>query len=271
MTRRTLALIALLSLVGCRDRTEVVERVQIDRAPKALAPERLRVEVVRRLPHDVGAFTQGLLIDEGRLFESTGLVGESTLREVDLESGRVIRRRDVPPPHFGEGLVKVGDELILLTWQTGKAFRFRAETFEPLGEHDYEGEGWGLTFDGSRLVMSDGSATLQFRDPRTFALLSTVDVRLEGRPVHRLNELEYARGLVWANVWQTDRIVAIDPATGNVVKVVDARGLLDRAERFRADVLNGIAYDSRRGAFYVTGKRWPWLFEVRFVPEEKNP
>ncbi len=128
-----------------------------------------------------------------------------------------------------------------------------------------------VTFDGSRLVMSDGSATLQFRDPRTFALLSTVDVRLEGRPVHRLNELEYARGLVWANVWQTDRIVAIDPATGNVVKVVDARGLLDRAERFRADVLNGIAYDSRRGAFYVTGKRWPWLFEVRFVPEEKNP
>jgi glutaminyl-peptide cyclotransferase len=270
MARTSLALALLAMLSACHERTEPVERVQLGRgARSAPAVERLQIEVVRRIPHDTAAFTQGLLIDAGRLFESTGLVGESRLREVDLASGRELRRRDVPAPHFGEGLAKVGDELVLLTWKSGKAFRFDAETFEPRGEHDFEGEGWGLTFDGSRLVMSDGSASLQFRDPRTFEPRGRIAVSLEGRPVRHLNELEFVDGLVYANIWQTDRIVAIDPTTGEVRRVIDAKGLLERGERRRADVLNGIAHDAREGAFYVTGKFWPWMFQVRFVPSER--
>jgi glutaminyl-peptide cyclotransferase len=267
MSRRSLVLALLVSISACQERSEAVERVSLDRSARRAAPvERMRVDVVRRIPHDTTAFTQGLLVDAGRLFESTGLVGESRLRAVDLTSGREIRSREIPAPHFGEGLAKVGSELIVLTWKSGKALRFDAETFEPRGEHDYEGEGWGLTFDGERLIMSDGSAFLQIRDPSSFALIRRVETRLDGRPVRHLNELEHVDGLVYANVWQTDRIVAIDPTSGEVRRVIDARGLLEGPERWRADVLNGIAHDAHTGEFFVTGKLWPWLFQVRFVP-----
>jgi glutaminyl-peptide cyclotransferase len=269
MARCSLLLALLVALSACRERSEAIERVTLDRSARRAPPvERLRVEIVRRIPHDTAAFTQGLLIDNGRLFESTGLVGESGLRAVDLASGREERRREIPEPHFGEGLAKVGPELIMLTWKSGKAFRFDAETFELLGEHDYEGEGWGLTFDGARLFMSDGSAFLQVRDPKTFELIGRIEVRQDGKRVRHLNELEHAEGLIYANVWQTDRIVAIDPATGEVRRTIEARGLLERRERWRADVLNGIAHDARTGDFFITGKLWPWLFQVRFVPAE---
>jgi glutaminyl-peptide cyclotransferase len=272
MTRCSLVLTLLVALSGCQERSEAIERVTLDRsARRAPAAERMRVEVVRKVPHDTDAFTQGLVIDEGRLFESTGLVGKSRVREVDLDSGRELRRREIPEPFFGEGLAKVGRELIVLTWKSGRAFRYDAETFELMGEHEYEGEGWGLTFDGERLIMSDGSAFLQFRDPQTFALKARLEVRLDGRPVRHLNELELAGGLIYANVWQTDRIVAIDPSSGEVRRTIDARGLLGRTERWRADVLNGIAHDASTGEFFLTGKLWPWLFQVRFVPAEGVP
>jgi glutamine cyclotransferase len=228
--------------------------------------ERLRVEVVRVLPHDPAAFTQGLVWNGRTLYESTGLLGRSSLREVELETGRVLRRVSLPPDIFGEGLAQVGERLVQLSWQNGLALVWDAATFERRGEHRYAGEGWGLCYDGRRLVMSDGSSTLAFRDPATFAETSRLQVTHDNDPLANLNELECAGGSIYANVWQTDDIVRIDPASGRVTAHIDARGLLGPAERAGVDVLNGIAYRPETGTFLVTGKLWPKLFEVRFVP-----
>jgi len=236
-------------------------------APRpADAPERLAVKVLSVRPHDAQAFTQGLLLHGGSLFESTGLNGSSSLREVDPATGKVKRRVSVPSEYFAEGLAAVGDRLIQLTWKEEKAFVYRLADFKPAGELRYDGEGWGLAFDGRRLVMSDGSDRLTFRDPRTFAVLGEVRVTLAGRPLTQLNELECVDGAVYANVWQMDQIVRIDPASGKVTAVIDASGLLTPAERQNADVLNGIAWDPARKTFLITGKLWPKLFEVTFVP-----
>ncbi len=227
--------------------------------------EKLSVTVLAEHPHDTDAFTQGLLWHDGYLYESTGLVGRSSLRMVELESGDVIRQRPVAPPHFAEGLELVGDELLQLTWQTGRLFRYDLNTFELLGEQRYEGEGWGLCYDGEALWMTDGSATLFKRDPASFQVLSTVQVKLDGKELPRLNELECVNGKVYANVWLVDDIVRIDPLTGRVEAVIDGsplralHGLTDRDA-----VLNGIAYDAEREVFLVTGKLWPTLYEVRF-------
>ncbi len=229
--------------------------------------ERLRVEVLARHPHDSGAFTQGLLWHDGRLYESTGLRGHSSVREVDLPSGRVLRERRLDATLFGEGLARVGSELIQLTWTRGVALRWGLADFSPKGRFGYQGEGWGLCFDGRWLVMSDGSEWLTFRDPTRFEARRRVRVTLHGRPVRRLNELECVAGAVYANVWTTDRIVRIDPESGRVTALVDASGLLPAGKRpAGADVLNGIAWIPERARFVLTGKRWPWLFEVRFVP-----
>jgi glutamine cyclotransferase len=217
-------------------------------------------------PHDPGAYTQGLVWDHGTLYESAGLYGSSSLRQVDPLTGDVRRRLDLPPGFFAEGLAQVGDRLVQLTWKEGVAFVYDSRTFERVGEHHYEGEGWGLCNDGSRLVMSDGSDRLSFRDPRTFALLGGVDVRLDGRPARQLNELECVGDAVYANVWMTDEILRIDPASGRVTAVVDAGGLLDATDLAHADVLNGIAYDAAKRTFLITGKLWSKLFEVVFVP-----
>jgi glutaminyl-peptide cyclotransferase len=223
-------------------------------------------EVVARRPHDVEAFTQGLVLDpSGRLFESTGLLGRSSLREVDPADGRVLRRRALHDERFGEGLALVGDRLIQLTWQNGIAITWDVETFEPLTTYEYEGEGWGLCHDGTRLVMSDGSDHLTFRDPETFAVLGDVTVTLDGEPVAALNELECVDGAVWANVYQTDRIVRIDPETGAVTGTLDLDGIIEPRPddaQHRA-VLNGIAYDQAADTFLVTGKLWPELIEIR--------
>ena len=227
-------------------------------------PEALRVEVVRRHPNDTDAFTQGLLWHDGELYESTGLEGRSTLRRTSVE-GEVRQRVDVPGDFFAEGLARVGDRLFQLTWQSGKAFVYDRETFEKVAEHDYEGEGWGLCFDGEHLVMSDGSDRLAFRDPESFEVVREVRVTRIGRPLRRLNELECVDGAVYANVWQSDDIVRIDPATGAVTATIDASGLLTRAERRRTDVLNGIAWLPDRERFLITGKLWPWAFEVELV------
>jgi glutaminyl-peptide cyclotransferase len=230
------------------------------------AVEQLRPQVLAVFPHDRGAFTQGLLLHEGSLYESTGLYGRSTLRQVDPRTGDVKRVVSLAPTLFGEGLARVDDRLIQITWQHGVAPVYNLLTFEQVGQFTYSGEGWGLCYDGQRLVMSNGSSNLTFRDPQTFAVAGTVGVTLKGQPVERLNELECVGQHVYANVWQTDTIVRIHAETGRVDATIDASGLLSPEDRIGVDVLNGIAYDPERDVFLITGKLWPRLFEVRFVP-----
>jgi glutamine cyclotransferase len=231
---------------------------------------RLGYEVVRRMPHDTTAWTEGFVFDEeGRLYESTGINGRSQVRELDPVTGEVLRFVASPDAAYGEGLALVGDTFLQLTWKEGRAFLVDRETFEVVGEHDYsgQGEGWGLCYDGARLVMSNGSDTLTFRDPATFEVLGTVVVTAEGEPVARLNELECVDGDVWANVWETEFIVRIDPATGAVTGTLDADGLLepDPAESDRGAVLNGIAKVPGSDTFLLTGKLWPEAIEVRIT------
>jgi glutaminyl-peptide cyclotransferase len=218
--------------------------------------------VVRRLPHDRGAFTEGLVLEGGALFESTGEFGTSTLREVELETGRVVRSVALPDEEFGEGLAWVEGRLIQLTYRNGIAHVYDAASFEEMGRFEYDGEGWGLCFDGARLIMTNGSDRLFFRDPDSFELLGSVPVTLEGRPLVGANELECVGGEVFANVFPTQAIVRIDPQTGNVLTRIDARGLLGPDESQGVDVLNGIAFVPDTGRFLLTGKYWPTLFEV---------
>jgi glutaminyl-peptide cyclotransferase len=226
----------------------------------------LEVEVVRRFPHDVGAFTQGLqLLDDGRVLESTGLRGASSLREVEMVNGDVVREHELERRYFAEGVAVVGRRAVQLTWQEQTAFVYDLETFAEIERWSYDGEGWGLCHDGQRFIMSDGTATLTFRDTETFEVLGTIGVVRGDDPVSELNELECVDGHVYANVYRTDKIVEIDPDSGAVVAEIDASGLLTDDEAAAADVLNGIAYDRATGNFLLTGKYWPTLFEVRFV------
>lgn len=230
------------------------------------AATELAWEVVSRRGHDAEAWTQGLQLDDsGHLFESTGLLGRSTLREVDPVSGTVLRSVALPQDHFGEGLALVDDRLIQLTWKDGMALAWDLATFEPVASFIYDGEGWGLCFDGERMIMSDGSDVLTFRDPDTFEIVGEVAVTLDGQPQARLNELECVDGAVWANVWLTDRLVRIDPADGVVTATLDLAGILDEAVpgAQEADVLNGIAYDATADTYLVTGKLWPEMIEIR--------
>jgi len=227
----------------------------------------MRVEVVASYPHDPQAFTQGLLLRDGVLFESTGLVGRSSLRQVDITSGAVQRRIDVPPPLFAEGLAAVGDRLIQLTWENHVALVYNVANFQKVDQFAYPTEGWGLCYNGNQLVMSDGSDRLFYRDAHSFEPRNTLQVSENGRPIARLNELECFEDVIYANLFMTDTIVRIDPHTGHVTARIDAHGLLSDAERRTADVLNGIAYDPQTQTFLLTGKLWPKLFRVRFVPE----
>lgn len=238
-------------------------------APTAAAPALLRTEVLASYPHDPQAFTQGLVLQDGQLYESTGLLRRSSLRHVALESGAVLRKVDLPPTLFGEGLAWAHDQLIQLTWRNGIALRWAPATFSKLGESSYDGEGWGLCFDGTHLVQSDGSHRLVFRDAKTFAPVRTLAVTQNGQPLQHLNELECVGDTIYANVWLTDRIVAIAPTSGVVRAEIDAAGLLTAEERRRAGpdaILNGIAHDPANNTFLLTGKLWPKLFRVRFVP-----
>jgi glutaminyl-peptide cyclotransferase len=203
---------------------------------------------------------------DGALYESTGLYGRSTLRKVDRATGEVLRQTQLDPVYFGEGLGRVDDRLIQITWREGTAHVYQLHTFERVDQYRYDGEGWGLCFDGERLIMTDGGSNLTLRDPRTFEVTGTVPVTLEGRPVDRLNELECVRDKLYANIYMTDQIVRIDPRSGRVEALIDAGNLLSQEERRGTDVLNGIAYDPDQDLFLITGKLWPKLFEVRFVP-----
>jgi glutamine cyclotransferase len=230
-------------------------------------PQLYGYRIVNTYPHDPRAFTQGLDIEDGVLYEGTGLNGRSSLRRVELETGAVLQQADLAEEFFGEGIVVSGDCIYQLTWQSQQAFVYDQETFEVLDTHTYPTEGWGLTSDGERLVMSDGTSTLFFRDPETFAEIRHIEVLDGDEPVVRLNELEWVNGEVWANVWQTDQIVRIDPATGAVLGWIDLTGLLQPEDQAGADVdvLNGIAVDEATGRIFVTGKLWPVLYEIELV------
>ena len=226
--------------------------------------DRWTVEVLETRPHDATAFTQGLVLAGGALWESTGRYGESEIRRVDPATGEVPAAAPLDDDQFGEGLAMVDGRLVQLTWREEVALVWDPATLEEVGRFSYRGEGWGLCDDGDRLVMSDGSAELTFRDRETFAAASAVEVTFDGAPVERLNELECVDGLVFANVWKTAEIVVIEPTTGEVTAVIDAGPLLPEGLDSDA-VLNGIAHDAERASFLVTGKLWPVLYEVRFV------
>ncbi len=229
--------------------------------------EHLEVQVVGVYPHDPTAFTQGLLWDGGVLYESTGLYGRSTLRRVDPADGTVLDKTFLDPNFFGEGLALVGDHLIQLTWKAGIAFLYELGSLQQVDQYGYNGEGWGLAYDGGdRLVMSNGSSLLTFRDPKDFRWLSTLEVFHEGKPVDHLNELEFAEGELFSNIWGENRIARINIETGQVTAMVDASGLLTEQEARMVDVLNGIAYDPVSKTFWITGKFWPKIFQVKFVP-----
>jgi glutaminyl-peptide cyclotransferase len=235
------------------------------RRPSPARPESLHVRVVRSFFHDSGAFTQGLAFHAGKLYESTGLVGQSSLRRVDPATGAVEAQVVLERPLFGEGLAVAEGRLVQLTWTAGRALLWSLDGLAPEGEIQYAGEGWGLCYDGRQLVMSDGSDRLVRRDARTFAPVGGISVRSPTGPVFRLNELECVAGAIYANVWPTSRIARIDARTGDVTAWIEAAGLLSREEARHADVLNGIAHLPSSGRFILTGKHWPRAFEVEFV------
>ncbi|WP_076004409.1 glutaminyl-peptide cyclotransferase [Dehalogenimonas formicexedens] len=224
--------------------------------------------VVNSYPYDRAAFTEGLVYADGFLYESTGLYGQSTVRKVDLATGQVLQSTSLDPKYFGEGLTLWQNSLIQLTWQTHIGFVYSKDNFTVLKSFSYTTEGWGLTQDGTRLIMSDGTSTIYFLDPVTLQATGKIDVRDHGTPVVNINELEYVNGKIYANIWLTDEIAIIDPGTGNVESWVDLTGLLPPfANPVAVDVLNGIAYDPVGKRLFVTGKLWPLLFEIELVPK----
>ena len=235
-------------------------------AEEAAAPTVYGYEIVNTYPHDPGAFSQGLVIVDGYLYEGTGQRGRSTLRKVELETGKVLQQVSLDRRFFGEGITIWDERIYQLTWQAGLGFVYDKETFKELGRFRVRGEGWGLTHDGTHLILSNGTQTLQFLDPKTFRVVRRLNVRDGRNWVRNLNELEYADGVILANVWGSDQIAWISPKTGNVTAWIDLRGLTPAVIRHNSDaVLNGIAYDPESKRLFVTGKNWPKLYEIRIV------
>jgi glutamine cyclotransferase len=233
----------------------------------APAPEEVPVytyEVVESYPHDTKAYTQGLVFLDGVLYESTGQYGESTLRKVELKKGKVKKKLEVPGQYFAEGMTILNGKIYQLTWQQGKGFVYDLKDFKLESDFAYDGEGWGLTTDGHLLILSDGTNRLRFIDPATFRVTKTISIMDEGQPLEDINELEYVRGEIYANVWKTDKIARLDPQTGRILSWIDLSGLRpEETLRNSENVLNGIAYDAEHDRLYVTGKRWPKIFEIR--------
>jgi glutaminyl-peptide cyclotransferase len=229
-------------------------------------------KIIHVYPHDPSAFTQGLIYLNGFLYEGTGLNGHSSIRMEDLQSGKVLQHYDLPAEYFGEGVTDWGSTLVELTWTSHKGFVYDRFSFRSLRTFDYSGEGWGLTHDERNLIMSDGTPNLRFLDPRTFREVRRVQVTDNGDPVENLNELEYIRGEVYANVWETNRIARISPVTGRVLSWIDLSGILPAGDVQDSNaVLNGIAYDRKGDRLFVTGKLWPKLFEIKVVPQKESP
>ncbi|MEN6439332.1 MAG: glutaminyl-peptide cyclotransferase [Syntrophobacter sp.] len=229
-----------------------------------------KVKVIDAYPHDYESFTQGLIFRDGFLYESTGLNGKSGVRQVELKTGKVINKRDIPAQYFGEGLTEWGETLIQLTWKSGKAFVYNREDLRIEREFSYSGEGWGITQDGRNLIMSDGSPRLTFLAPDSFTREKVLEVSAAGKPVPNLNELEYVKGEILANIWQSDTVARISPETGEVTGWIDMSDLRNRMPMgTRAEVLNGIAYDAKGDRLFITGKLWPRVFHVEIVRESR--
>jgi glutamine cyclotransferase len=235
--------------------------------PADITPVNYTVEVVKEYPHDPKAFTQGLVIEDGVLYEGTGLYGNSTLRRVDLETGDILQVHVLSDKFFGEGITVFDSKIIQLTWKAEIGFVYDTQSFDLIGEFSYSTQGWGITNDGTRLIMSDGTANLYFLNPETYEVTGQVEVR-DKEPVLRLNELEYINGEVYANVWQTDKIAIINPNTGQVTGWIDLTGIYTPESSNTDDVLNGIAYDTEGNRLFVTGKRWSQLFQIELIAIE---
>lgn len=222
-------------------------------------------KVINTYPHDKNAFTQGLVFENGSLYESTGLKGNSSLRRIDLKNGKVLQIHNLSEQYFAEGITIFEDRIIQLTWQSNIGFVYDKNSFELIQEFNYSTEGWGITNDGKYLIMSDGTSKLHFLDPKTFEEVRQIDVLDNNMPISRLNELEYINGEIYANVWLTDRIARISPENGKVLGWIDLKGLLNEEENEEVDVLNGIAYDKKNDRLFVTGKFWSKLFEIKLI------
>jgi glutaminyl-peptide cyclotransferase len=264
----TLVPVIFLFLVGSGCQTGAVANHSAGNTPFKNNVLRYGYEIVNTWPHDKEAYTQGLVFNKGRLLESTGQEGKSSLRLVEPETGKVLKKVNIPRPYFAEGITLFKGKIYQLTWQHQLGFIYDAESFEKLGEFSYRSEGWGLTNDGGSLIMSDGTNRIRFLDPNNFQVTRTISVLDGPNPVASINELEYVHGEIYANIWHKDRVARIDPQTGRVVGWIDLTGL--RAVSDAKDdeaVLNGIAYDENNDRLFVTGKLWPRLFEIRIKPQ----
>lgn len=266
MRTRTFSLLVLVLVLGLFFRPLRGAQI-ITGTPSPPGPVNYSYRIVNRLPHDPQAFTQGLVYYDGYFYESTGLYGRSSLRQVNPSDGRVLRQVELAETYFGEGIALCHDRIYQLTWREHQAFVYDRASFNKLTTFTYQTEGWGLTSDGKHLIMSDGSAVLTFLDPETFTPVFKLPVQSNGKPVMHLNELEFINGKIFANVWLTDRIAVIDPVTGDVTGWLDLTGLLDPKDHpgYTVDVLNGIAYDAQEDRLFVTGKLWPYIFVIELV------
>jgi glutaminyl-peptide cyclotransferase len=230
-------------------------------------------QVVHTYPHDTKAYTEGFFYLDGYFYEATGEIGESSIRKVEMNTGKVLQQVDLPPPDYGEGIVAWKNRLMELTWQSHHGFIYDLKTFKRTGQFDYPGEGWALTADNRHIYMSDGTPTLRVLDPATLKQIDKINVTANGNPVANLNELEWVKGEIYANVWLTHAIVRINPSTGKVVGVINLTGLGPKPEELSDpsnDVLNGIAYDAAHDRLFVTGKRWPLIYEIKLTPPEST-
>jgi glutamine cyclotransferase len=261
------AVAVLVGLSSMRSSSGVAPSGSASPAPPATSDGRARqvsYETVNSYPHDSTSFTQGLLWRDGGFYESTGMYGHSKLRRLEFPSGKLLKEVSLTDDLFGEGLALVDTRLIQLTWTTHRGFTYDIQSFEKLEEFRYDTEGWGLTYDGTNLILSDGSSDLFYLDPHSFKVIKKLPVTMNGQPITELNELEFIDGEIWSNVWQTDLILRIDPATGRVTSFLNMKDLLAPSDRTGTeDVLNGIAYDADKKRIFVTGKRWPRIFEIR--------
>jgi len=260
------SIVMLLAFAACNSGNAVTSKAETQQPNQMTAPARVPTytyEVINTYPHDPGAFTQGLVFHQGALYESTGLNGSSSLRRVELETGKVLKKIDVPAVFFAEGLALFNGRLYQLTWQSQRGFVYDLDSFNMLRDFSYTGEGWGLTHDTRSLIMSDGTNRIRFLNPDTFEVQRVITVHDNGRDITQLNELEYIKGEIYANIWLTDRVARIDPQSGRVTAWVNLSGLLSSESLGPGAVLNGIAYDETSDRLFVTGKLWPKLFEVR--------
>lgn len=265
------AIVMAMAVVSCGNGTRKPNSAPSgqDQSEQSTKPMQYTYKVINTYPHSMTSYTQGLFWYGGQLYESTGQYGESRMIRTELETGKALKSRELGPLYFGEGSVRLGDRIYVLTWKEQRAFVLDAATFKPIKEFRYKGEGWGITTDGEKLYMSDGTDAIRVLDPDTFETESIITVKAGPNRLRYINELEWVDGEIWANVYMSDFIVRIDPATGNVTGVIDLTGILPQSDiKAETDVLNGIAFDKENNRIFVTGKNWGKLFEIEVLPKE---